>query len=347
MIRIGVICPSEIALRRFMPALSTLPEFSFAGLAISAANERGGEDEENITAIIAAEKQKAQEFIASYGGKIFTSYEEIATSDEIDALYIPLPPALHFRWAQLALEHQKHVLVEKPATLRAADTQKLVTLAEENELALHENYMFVFHKQIAEIMEIVANGEIGAARLYRMSFGFPRRPASDFRYSPTLGGGALYDCGGYTMKLAQLFLGETARLTTAQSNYLDDFAVDMYGSATMINDNGDTAHLSFGMDHDYRCELDIWGSSGSLHTNRILTAPVGFAPQITVKRGGESEIRNLSPDDSFAKSLAWFAKCMEDKEIRKESYRVILAQAQSVDEFKCIRDSSNEKGTNI
>ena len=57
----------------------------------------------------------------------------------------------------------------------------------------------------------------------------------------------------------------------------------MYGSATMVNDEGMVAQLAFGMDNDYKCDLEIWGSLGTITSNRILTAPVGFVPSYTIK----------------------------------------------------------------
>lgn len=164
--------------------------------------------------------------------------------DDIDAVYLPLPPALHFKWAKLALEHGKHVFVEKPSTTDAVDTNGLIELARKNNLAFHENYMFVYHEQLKVINDVVESGEIGDIRLYRISFGFPRRAQNDFRYNKSLGEGALIDAGGYTIKYGSYLLGDTAKLTTTQLNYIDEFGVDMYGSATMVNDKGVTAQLA-------------------------------------------------------------------------------------------------------
>lgn len=316
MIRIGIICPSEIAFRRFMPALVQIKDFKFIGLSFN------------------KNRVKAQKFIDLYGGKIFGGYDEIISSNEIDAIYIPLPPALHYLWAKKALEHGKHVLLEKPATLSVSDTQNLVEAADVKGLALHENYMFVYHKQMKEISEIIKSGEIGEARLYRIFFGFPRRPLEDFRYNKELGGGALYDCGGYTLKCARIMLGDSAQVLAATSNYVDGFEVDLYGTATLQNRNGDTAHISFGMDHDYRCELDVWASNGSLYTNRIMTAPVDFVPEVVIKKGADIEVRKLSPDDTFLKSILRFSDCIADANARKENYQIILEQGRLVSDFQ-------------
>ncbi len=194
--------------------------------------------------------------------------------------------------------------------------------------------MFAFHKQIAEIQDIIASGKLGDVRLYRIAFGFPQRAKNDFRYNKALGGGALLDCGGYTVKLATMLLGETAKTAYSNLNYIKDFDVDIYGSAAMINDSGTTAQLSFGMDNSYKCELEVWGSKGFLRTGRILTAPDGFEPTADITIGSETETVKLSPDDTFGKSIEHFCKCVQDAKTREETYKTILKQAKLVDEIK-------------
>ena len=329
MIRIGIICPSEIALRRFMPALSKIGDISFFGIASANMEEWEGANER----IIQQEKEKAKSFVDQYGGKIFDSYSEMINSNEVDAVYLPLPPALHFRWAKRALTAGKHVFLEKPATIKLEDTQELISLAEKNNLALHENYMFIFHDQLKVIKNIVESGEIGDARLYRISFGFPRRSPNDFRYNKALGGGALLDCGGYTIKYASILLGKSAKLKYAQKNFIPEFDVDIYGSAALVNDEGATAQVSFGMDNSYKCDLEVWGSKGCLTTGRVLTAPESFVPKATIK-GKESDREiDLPADDAFKKSIEHFYKCVSDQEAKNRNYKEILRQAELIQEF--------------
>lgn len=334
--KIGIICPSEIALRRFMPALQKIDGLKFIGLGVCTAQERFGDDLPNkkvVNDVLAAEHEKAQAFIDQYGGKLFEGYNTIVTSDEIDAIYIPLPPALHYKWAKLALENGKHVMVEKPSTILAATTEELVELAENKGLALHENYMFAFHNQLDAIDKIVGSGEIGDVRLYRVTFGFPRRADNDFRYNKALGGGALFDAGGYTIKYATRLLGETAEIECAQMNYIDEFEVDMYGSATLVNDRGVTVQVAFGMDNNYKCELEVWGSKGCLTTGRVLTAPVGFVPEATIRKVNTDEVRQLPADDAFGKSIRCFMKCIVDNGTRRANNSAIVRQARIVDKF--------------
>lgn len=339
MIRIGIICPSEIALRRFLPALQQAgKEYRFVAIGIASPEEWFGDTSKvpakDIEEQQLREMEKAKVFTDQYGGEIIVGYEALVSSSSIDAVYCPLPPALHYKWAKKALQNRKHVFVEKPSTTSFADTDNLVKLAREKGLALHENYMFIYHSQLEEIRNVVKSGEIGDVRLYRISFGFPRRAVNDFRYKKALGGGALLDAGGYCMKYANWLLGGDAHITTAQANYIDGFEVDMYGSATMANADGQVAQLAFGMDNDYHCEIEIWGSKGTIKSGRILTAPAGFAPSYTIIKNQDNETRSLAADDAFMKSILRFGACIFDDRIREENYQLLLKQEELVEEFK-------------
>lgn len=340
MIRIGILCPSEIAFRRFMPALKKAEnEIVFSGISYASPEEWFG-DTNKINLEVIKEQQikertKAKSFVDAYGSVIIEGYQRLIESADFDAVYIPLPPALHFKWAKMALQNGKHVFVEKPSTCYLKDTEDLISEARKHKLALHENYMFVFHNQIKELNEIISDEiKVGKPRLFRITFGFPRRALTDFRYNKKLGGGALLDAGGYTMRYATELLGPSARITTAQVNFDPDFEVEIFGSATMVNDEGMTAQLAFGMDNDYRCDIEVWGSKGTITSGRILTAPVGFVPTYTLKQNQEYSHYNFSEDDAFYKSIIKFTECIENETARIENYKVILKQEQLIQQFR-------------
>ena len=318
--RIGIIGTSEIAFRRFLPALKKCKEFTYVGVA--------------TRPVEPPERSKA--FQDTYGGKIYPNFDELIKDESLNAVYVPLPSGLHYEWGKKVLEAGKHLLLEKPFTTNIEDTKKLIALANEKGLAVHENYMFAFHNQLSAIDEIVKKGTIGDVRLYRIAFGFPKRSEGDFRYNKALGGGALLDCCGYTLKLASMLLGGNAKVAYSHLNYVDGYDVDMYGSAAVINDEGTTAQLSFGMDNSYKCELEIWGSKGCFKTNRILTAPVDFEPTAEIIIDNETKTITLPSDDTFAKSIMKFYECIQNEDIRKQNEIDIIKQAMLV---QCIKES--------
>lgn len=328
-VKIGVLCPSEIAFRRFLPALQQSPDFEYVGVAVADASEWFGEPTPEQVEV---EQTKAQKFVDSYGGKIYRGYGELLNDPDVEAVYIPLPPALHYEWAKKALLAGKHVLLEKPFCTNVKDTEELLSLAAKKHLAVHENYMFVYHSQLDWIRKHMT--EIGELRLIRIDFGFPFRGANDFRYNRELGGGALLDCGGYTLKLARCFLGDSAMVTISQLNMQPEFGVDIGGSATLVNTQGLAAQVAFGMDNSYKCSLELWGSKGTLYTNRVLTAPVGYEPQVIIKIGDNEQVYTLPADDSFGKSIAYFGECIENEAERAKHYAEIRRQAQLVAEIR-------------
>lgn len=331
--RIGVICPSDIATRRFMPALMTIPNLRFVGIGVVSIEEWEGNVNGDVSAVIQSQKTSAERIVEIYGGEVFDSYHSVIYSKKIDAVYIPLPPALHYKWAKKAIEAGKHVLIEKPSTTSLQETKELIGLARKNKVALRENYMFVLHRQIDVIQEIINKHVIGEVRQYRVAFGFPRRQQGDFRYIKSLGGGALLDAGGYTLRYASMLLEEKPIVMCARLNKSDNEEVDIFGSGMLTNSKGITVQLAFGMDNSYKCELEVWGSKGTIYTNRVFTAPSGYLANIDIRTSEGEEIIEVEPDDTFRKSIMRFGECIYDDKIREENYREMELQAELVDEF--------------
>lgn len=318
-IRLGIIGTADIAFRRFLPSLMQNDDFKYMGVA-------------------SRNYKNTEKFIETYGGKGFGSYEDIINNYDIDAVYIPLPPALHYEWAMEALKQGKHVFLEKPFTTKLQDTCDLIDSARKKGLALHENYMFQFHSQIKTIQRILTQGLIGELRNIRCAFGFPIRVLDDFRYKKELGGGALLDCGGYVIRLASLLLGPTARITAARLNYLLGIEVDMYGSVTLENNQRITAQVCYGMDNAYKCELELWGSKGYLKAPRIFTAPPDFAPDlIQIINNSETKLK-LEKDDQFLNSIKHFSKCVNNQKVRENNYDLIKRQSCLIQEIMTYRN---------
>ena len=83
--RLGILGTADIAFRRFLPALRKCPEIEYAGVA-------------------SRTPEKGKPFADSFGGIVYPSYDALLADESIDAVYVPLPPALHFEWGKKALE---------------------------------------------------------------------------------------------------------------------------------------------------------------------------------------------------------------------------------------------------
>lgn len=318
--RIAILGAADIAFRRFLPALQKCPALEYAGVA-SRSSEKGAK------------------FVEAFGGKAYPSYEAVLADGTVEAVYIPLPPALHAVWGERALAAGKHVLMEKPFSASSIETKKLLGMAEERGLAVYENYMFLCHSQLKRAKELIDGGALGDIWLYRISFGVPKRQPDDFRLNRALGGGALLDCGGYPIRLASELLGESAGVTQAALRTPQGAEVDLFGNATLQNDAGLCAQISFGIDNAYQCCLEAWGSKATLIAPRIFTAGAGVRPELILRGSTEEERMQLSEDDHFLHSIETFAVLCKDADARRKQREAILRQAQLVENVRSLAEA--------
>lgn len=334
MLRIGVLGTANIAKTRMIPTILSTDGLEYAGVATASDDEWDRpEKEEAYSAQSAKRREKVNLFSDMFGGRIFCSYKEMLESDEIDAVYIPLPPSLHYKWGMEAIKHHKHILMEKPFTLSSRDTEELLSAARENNLTVIENYGFLYHTQFEKIKVLLSGDAIGELRLIRTAFGFPHRAFDDFRYSRYYGGGALYDCGGYTIKMATQFLREPIELLAPSLTVTCGHEVDISGSAT-LSDGIINVQTAFGMDHAYKCELELWGSKGILVAPRIYTAPADFAPVISIRSNAGEETISVPACDQFGKIAERFVKAIANPELSGTIADEIRLQSDLVERFK-------------
>jgi len=318
-IRIGVLGFASIAQKAIIPAIKELADF-FEFIGVGTRTE-----------------EKKLEIINS-GFDAFVPYEQLMDKDKIDALYIPLPNAMHYQWVKIALEKGLHVLVEKSLGCKLEEVEELNQLAQKNKLVLIENFQFRFHSQLGYIKDVLASGVLGEVRSIRSSFGFP--PFSDsnnIRYQEKLGGGALLDAGAYPLKLAQLFLGNEIEVISGTSVKQDNSEVDIWGGGMVKQIHGDGfLQFAFGFDHFYQCNIEIWGSLGKLTSNRIFTAPPGYSPEVQIETAKGIEKIQLDSDNHYQNMLRHFWNCTQNQQLREEEYNQNNIQAKLLEEFKIV-----------
>src|SRR5262249_52293798 len=90
-----------------------------------------------------------------------TDIDDVLQSPEIDAVAIVTPVWTHFELAKTALEHGKHVFVEKPFTSSSAQAAQLIELARRKNLQIMVDHTFLFSGAVRKIRELVDNGTLG------------------------------------------------------------------------------------------------------------------------------------------------------------------------------------------
>jgi predicted dehydrogenase len=195
------------------------------------------------TAVAARDPERAQRWARRHGvPRVLESYEALLGDPDVDAVYIPLPAALHGGWTRRALAAGKHVLVEKPFAANGDDAQAVADAAAATGLTVMEAHHTSFHPMTSQIREIAASGELGEIRSARGWFHVPIPPGKDIRWNAALGGGALMDVGCYPLRMVMDTLGEPtiAAATALQRNSVDRRMTAVYdlGGANATVDCG-------------------------------------------------------------------------------------------------------------
>lgn len=91
---------------------------------------------------------------------------EILASPNIDAVAVVTPVWTHFELAKAALEHGKHVFVEKPFTSNTAQAEELIDLADSKNLQIMVDHTFLFTGAVKKIRQLVEDGTLGKLYYY-------------------------------------------------------------------------------------------------------------------------------------------------------------------------------------
>lgn len=171
-----------------------------------------------ITAIAARDPERARQFAAKHGiSTVHDTYQELLSDPHIDAVYNPLPNALHAPWTLKALAAGKHVLCEKPFTSNAVEAREVAAATAHSGLVVMEAFHYRYHPLAARMREICDSGELGAIRSISVSMCFPLPKFSDIRYNYALGGGALMDAGCYALNCLRLLGDGTPEVVAARA----------------------------------------------------------------------------------------------------------------------------------
>jgi xylose dehydrogenase (NAD/NADP) len=223
-------------------------------------------DRAGVIAVASRDRGRAEAYSREHGiERAYGGYDELLEDQDVEAVYISLPNAMHVEWTLRALEAGKHVLCEKPFSRRPDDVERAFDLADSAGLVLSEGFMYRHHPQTAKLGELVAEGAIGPLRLLRAAFSFPLAAVhgvDDARFDPTLDGGSLMDVGCYCVNIIRFIAGEAEQVTADQE--VGPSGVDVVFAATLSLPGDVLAHFDCGFVVPRRGELELVGEEAIL-----------------------------------------------------------------------------------
>lgn len=239
--------------------------------------------------------------------KVFDDYDALLASPEVEAVYIPLPNHLHVEWSLKALDAGKHVLCEKPMTMRAEEFDALIQKRDQTGLLAAEAYMIVHHPQWQHVRDLIADGAIGDLVHVTGAFSFDNRAdTGNIRNRAETGGGGLRDIGVYVIGSARFATGQEP--DTVQSAIRWEDGIDAF-TEIRAQFPGFTysAYVSIRM-HPHQ-EMVFHGERGLIRLTAPFNARVFGEARVELHRPGlEVLVRRFPADDHYKLQVEAFCR---------------------------------------
>jgi predicted dehydrogenase len=285
-LRIGILGAARVATYAMIDAASTVD-----GVAVQA--------------VAARDPARARAYADTHGiARAYPDYPALIEADDVDAVYVALPPNLHARWSIAALAAGKPVLCEKPFALTTADAEAMVAAEAAHGGLLMEAQHSHYHPLSAFMREMVHSGALGTVNQVDAIFDAPV-PATpgEIRYDRAVGGGAIWDLGVYPAYWLRSALREEPEVVSATRRRAKGGA-DIATEACLRTPSGTAITLRCAMDQPFAAHIRFTGDTGWLDIRNPLAPHMGHSCRWEI--AGTARERQFDAPSTYALQLAAF-----------------------------------------
>lgn len=309
-VRFGIIGCSRVARRRFLPALvsSHYGKLAFIG---------------------SRDANKAKECADDFHAEQYGSYEDVLTSNHVDAVYISTPPTLHTEWVLQAAHAGKHIICEKPAFPDTETARAAVAACRKAGVRLFENYAFLYHPQ-HEVARSLTEKIDGVERIIA-KFLYPFPPEGDMRLKPELGGGVLHDSFGYPLATALFYFSEVPQSASCVETRDTNLGIDTAAEISLCFSKNRTLEGKVQMgSNEYASSYVLHGSRGSVEACRAFAVDVDKPTEIILETKSGKEKIIIPPANQFQLALDDFCRVLNG-DAEKDFEGELLMRAAAIE----------------
>jgi predicted dehydrogenase len=279
-LNIGIIACSNVAVKRFIPAL----------LKSQCAN---------LYIVGSRDVAKAHKTANHFNCDKYGTYNDVFINANVDVVYISTPITLREELTLSAIKNNKHVICEKPAFISFETASKLVALCKQNKVRILDGWSFKFHKQHEIVKKYIESGIIGDVIFFSGQFMYPHPKKGDIRLNPELGGGVFFDAAGYPVVAAQMFITNSPVSVFCTRNFDDDYSVDNFVIIQIQYEKNINAIAIAGFDLQYNSTYSITGTKGRISVKRAYAVEEKMETTINIETNDGIEEIAVSPQNQF------------------------------------------------
>lgn len=304
-LRWGILGAARIAGSALVPAFSAAP------------NQR-------VVTVAARDPLRAQDFAQKHAIPHWhVGYESLLADETVDAVYIAVTNDRHVPLAEAALAAGKHVLCEKPLALNAAEIVRLQAAERASGRRVMEAFCYGFQPHVSRLLGLVAGGRLGRLVSMDMAFCGPLTDPTDFRWSKSMGGGALLDLGTYCVDFVRRVVGHDPRAVAAHRVLRGEVDETFRG----LLDFGEvSAHIACSFAAPRHQRLTVVGSDGIITVDWPI---IGRGRRATLTLDGVSEI--FPETDAYLEMVRHFHAALNDRLPLRHGLDDALRQARILD----------------
>ena len=229
--------------------------------------------------------------------KSYGSYEELYQDPDIDIIYNPLPNHLHIKTSLKAASYGKHILLEKPLSLKAKDIDPLIKSAQKNKVIIKEAFMVRHHPQWQWVKKYIKDGNIGAISNISTVFSYSNKDPNNIRNILKYGGGAIYDIGCYPTVISRFLTDKEPKRVVATATKDKKFKTNIL-SSVMLDFGGIFSSYTVATQSNVSQQVIILGTKKTIVVENPFNA-VASKPTTVVIYNGKSIYRKENTVKTF------------------------------------------------
>lgn len=314
MFKWGIIAPGRIA-RNFAQGIEAI-------------------DNATLYAVASSDISRAKAFAETFGDaeKLYDNYDELIADPEVDAIYIANPHRYHYDCVERCLKAGKPVLCEKPLTVTAAETERLLTLAKTESVFLMEALWSRFLPVWQQVKKWLDDELIGEVKVISSTFGFniPRN-AEDRLLNLNSAGGVLLDMGIYNVAMSQFVMGRDPCKVLADG-IVGETGVDERSSA-LLNYGGPVSMFTSNFQAQTANDMTISGTKGSIIVDSEFWA--ARSATLTIHDGEVTTIEEPFRASGFEYQIEEAMRCIRAGKLQSDiiPWKDTLGNMRTMDEM--------------